>query len=144
MTHPPCITDVFVLSRWMCMEIGKINEGLVRDRKSLAALLLEQAPSAITKKGDSYVFDKPVIALLGQRLPGDLHRRLRLPILFFMSPDVPDSCWCMDPAAFDALVLLGEISSMRLLQDGKFWVSRAIVYAILRKYPTAVQLVMGP
>jgi hypothetical protein len=70
MTHPPCITDVFVLSRWMCMEIGKINEGLVRDRKSLAALLLEQAPSAITKKGDSYVFDKPVIALLGQRLPG--------------------------------------------------------------------------
>ncbi len=144
MTHPPRITDESVLSRWMGMEIGKINEGLVRDRKSLAVLLSEQTPSAITKKGDPYLFDKSVIALLGQRLPGELHRRIRLPILFFMSPDVPDSCWCMDPAAFDALVLLGEISSMRLLQDGKFWVSRAIVYAILRKYPTAVQLVMGP
>jgi len=144
MTHPPRITDEFVLSRWMSMEIGKINEGLVRDRKPLADLLLEQTPSAITKKGEPYSFDRSVLALLGQKLPGELHRRLRLPILFFMSPDVPDSCWCMDPAAFDALVHLGEISSMRLLQDGKFWVSRAIVYAILQRYPTAVQLVMGP
>lgn len=144
MTHPPRITDEFVLSRWMSMEIVKINEGLVRDRKSLAALLPEQKPSAITRKGESYLFDISVIALLGQRLPVELHRRLRLPILFFMSPDVPDSCWCMDSAAFDTLVLLGEISNMRLRQDEKFWVSRAIVYAILRRYPTAVQLVMGP
>jgi hypothetical protein len=31
---------------------------------------------------------------------------------------------------------------MRRLTDGKLWVSRAIVYAIMKKYPTAIQIVM--
>ena len=61
MTHPPRITDEFVLTRWMAMEIGKINEGLVRDRKSLAALLLENTPCSVTKKGDQYLFDRSII-----------------------------------------------------------------------------------
>jgi hypothetical protein len=60
-----------------------------------------------------------------------------------MSPDVPDSCWYADPAAFKTLMILDEISRMRTMEEGKFWVSRAIAYAIARKYPTAVQLVMG-
>jgi hypothetical protein len=29
------------------------------------------------------------------------------------------------------------------MEKEKFWVSRAIAFAIERKYPTAVQLVMG-
>ena len=69
--------------------------------------------------------------------------RLRLPMLFFMSPDVPDSCWCADAAAFETLMILGEISRLRTMEEGKFWVSRAIAYAIARKYPTVVQLLMG-
>jgi hypothetical protein len=60
-----------------------------------------------------------------------------------MSPDVPDSCWCADASAFEALMILGEISRMRTMEEGKFWFSRAISYAIARKYPTSVQLVMG-
>jgi uncharacterized protein (UPF0216 family) len=144
MTHPPRITDDFVLTRWMTMEIGKINEGLVRDRKSLAVLIREKTPGSVTKSGEPYFFDRNIITLLGQQVPEELHGRLRLPVLFFMSPDVPDSCWCMDPVAFEVLVLLGEISAMRTMQDGKFWVSRAIAYAIQRKYPTMIQLVMGP
>jgi hypothetical protein len=128
----------------MTMEIGKINEGLVRDRKSLAVLLLEKSPGSVTKSGEPFLFDRNIITLLGQRICGELPGRLRLPVLFFMSPDVPDSCWCMDPAAFEALILRGEISAMRTMQDGKFWVSRVIAYAIQRKYPTMIQLVMGP
>jgi uncharacterized protein (UPF0216 family) len=143
MAHPPRITDDFVLTRWMAMEIGKINEVLVRDRKSLAAFL-ETTPCSFTKKGEPYRFDRSIITPIGQNLPEELHNRLRLPILFFMSPDVPDSCWCMDSTAFDALVLPGEISSLRIREEGKFWVSRAITYAILRRYPTAVQMVVGP
>jgi hypothetical protein len=106
----------------MAMEIGKINEVLVRDRKSLAAFL-ETTPCSFTKKGEPYRFDRSIITPIGQNLPEELHNRLRLPILFFMSPDVPDSCWCMDSTAFDALVLLGEISSLRIREEGKFWVS---------------------
>jgi hypothetical protein len=49
MTHPPRITDESVLARWMSMEIGKINEGVVRDRKILSRLLDEEIPSATIK-----------------------------------------------------------------------------------------------
>jgi uncharacterized protein (UPF0216 family) len=98
MTHPPRITDESVLARWMSMEIGKINEGVVRDRKILSRLLDEEIPSATIKMVSRIFFDGNVIAVLGKGLPGELHTRLRLPMLFFMSSDVPDSCWCADAA----------------------------------------------
>jgi uncharacterized protein (UPF0216 family) len=144
MTHPPRITDESVLTRWMSMEIGKMNEGIVQDRKFLSVLLGEEAPRATTKKGEIYYFGKEVIATLGTKLPRELHARLKLPILFFLSPNVPDSCSCTDQTAFEALKLLGEIRELRTMQEGRWWVSRAIAYAIMHKYPTAVQLVMGP
>jgi len=56
MTHPPRITDESVLMRWMSMEIGRINEGVVKDRKSLSILLMEETPCAPTKKGNLYFF----------------------------------------------------------------------------------------
>jgi uncharacterized protein (UPF0216 family) len=126
------------------MEVGKMNEGTVKERKSLTVLLGEEAPRATTKKGEPYYFQKEVIAALGTKLPHEIHGRLKLPILFFLSPDVPDSCSCADEAAFDALRFIGEISEMRTMQQGRFWVSRAIAYAIMHTYPTAVQLVMLP
>lgn len=127
----------------MSIEIGKINEGVVRDRKTLFRLLEEETPCATSKNNEPYFFDRKVIAALGKVLPDELHTRFRLPLLFFMSPEVPDSCWCADAAAFEALILLGEISRLRTMEGGKFWVSRAIAYAIAGRYPTAVQIVMG-
>ena len=143
MTHPPRITDESVLVRWMGLEIAKMNEGVVSQRKSLAFLLAEKDPVSVTKKGDTYHFDLSVIATLGKALPEDLQRQLRLPVLFYSSPDVPDSCMCPDEAALAALQLLGEVSSLRMFEGSRFWVSRPIAYAIMKKYPTAVQIVMG-
>ena len=143
MTHPPRITDESVLVRWMGLEIAKMNEGVVTQRKSLAVLLAEKDPVSITKKGDTFSFDPGVIATLGKALPEDLRRRLRLPILFYASPDVADSCRCPDETALAALQLLGEVSALRTFEGGQFWVSRPIAYAMMKKYPTAVQIVMG-
>jgi len=143
MTHPPRISDESVLSRWMGIEIAKMNEGVVAQRKSLAALLAEKDPLSLTKKGDTFHFDPSVIATLGKALPEDLQRRLRLPILFYASPDVPDSCMCPDETALAAFQVLGEVSTLRTFEGGRFWVSRPIAYAIMKKYPTAVQIVMG-
>lgn len=143
MTHPPRITDESVLARWMALEIAKMNEGLVRERKSLAFLVREKDPVSVTKKGDAYHFDRSVIATLGKALPEDLQRYLRLPVLFYCSPDTPGSCSCPDAAALSAFQLLGEVSTLRTFDGGKFWVSRPIAYALMNKYPTAVQIVMG-
>jgi hypothetical protein len=126
----------------MGMEIGKINAGIVTSRKPLAVLLEEEVPSAMTKSEERYYFDRGAIIAFGEKLPRELHARLKLPILFFLSPDVPDSCSCSDEATFYALRHLGEISAMRTVQGGTFWVARPIVYAILKKYPTVVQIAM--
>jgi hypothetical protein len=72
-----------------------------------------------------------------------MHAQLRLPILFFASPDVADSFLCTDETAIKALRILGEISEMRTVHEGKCRVSRPIVYAIVRHVPPAVQIVMG-
>jgi len=143
MTSPPRIPDESVLQRWMRIEIAKMNGGVVTERKPLAALLAEETPAAVTRNGDPYHFDRTVIGVLGRSLPEDLHRKLRLPILFSCSPDTPGSCSCTDPAALETLRMLGEVSPMRTSHGGRFWVSRPIVLAIMQKYPTAVQIIMG-
>jgi uncharacterized protein (UPF0216 family) len=120
-----------------------MNEEVVSQRKSLAVLLAEESPVSITKKGDACHFDPSVIATLGKALPEDLQRQLRLPVLFYSSPDVPDSCMCPDETALAALQVLGEVSTLRMFEGGRFRVARPIAYAIMKKYPTAVQIVMG-
>ncbi|MDD1656483.1 MAG: DUF61 family protein [Methanomicrobiales archaeon] len=139
----PRITDEPVLSRWMSLEMGRINQGIVEVRKTLAELLREETPASVTKEGKEYRFRRDILLQMGEKLPGPLHRRLRLPLLFHFNPDVKDSCLLTDPAAVEALKILGEIGSLRQLRDGKLWMGRAIVYSLIRKYPTVVQMVMG-
>jgi hypothetical protein len=143
MTYPPRITDESVLNRWMGLEIARMNEGLVTVRKPLSVLLREERPSAVSRNGEPYYFEKTVIVSLGRSLPEDLHRQLKLPVLFYSSPNVPDSCSCADAPALAAIQLLGEVSTLRTMQGDRFWVSRPIAYAIMKKYPTAVQIVMS-
>ena len=82
MTQPSRITDESVFVRWMGLESTKMNEGPVKQRKSLAILLAEKDPVSITKKGDTSHFDPSVIGTLGKALQEDLQRQLRLPNLF--------------------------------------------------------------
>jgi uncharacterized protein (UPF0216 family) len=137
------ITDESVLSRWMSLEKGRINRGIVEVRMTLAELLTEGTPSSVTKEGKEYRFKRDLLRELGRRLPEPLHRRLRLPLLFHFDPDVKDSCLLTDPAAVEALQVLGEIGPPRQLRDGNLWVGRAIVNSLIRKYPVLVQMVMG-
>lgn len=143
MTHAPRITDESVLQRWIGIEVAKMNQGIVRERKRLSVLLAEETPQSVTKGGGPYSFDRSVLAALAAGLPEELHRQLRLPVFFYASPDTPDSCSCPDASALEAFQRLGEVSTLRTMQGDRFWVSRPIAYAILKKYPTAVQIVMG-
>jgi hypothetical protein len=47
-----------------------------------------------------------------------------------------------DPAALEALIILGEVSGMRRMRNGKLWLAKPIVYAIKERYPTAIQIMM--
>lgn len=137
------LSDDSVLMRWMRTEINKMNESIVFERKSLVQLLQEENPSTKTKAGKDHFFETSTLKNLGEKLPKNLQEKLKLPILFFFDNEVPDSCYLNDAYALEALQALGEISRLRTMQQGRLWVGRSIAYLIMKKYPTAVQIVMG-
>jgi uncharacterized protein (UPF0216 family) len=143
MTPTPQPSDESVLMRWMALEMGRINDGVVAERKRLSELIRDPKPSSITRGGKEFAFDKSIIRLLGERLPVSLHTRLKLPIIFYFDSSVEDSFFLTDSAALEALQLLGELSDMREMTRGRVWVGRAIVYAIIAKYPGVVQVMVG-
>ena len=87
MTHTPRITEESILARWIGLESAKMNEGMVKQRKSLAILLAKKNPVSITKKGDTSHFDPSVNRIPGKAPQEDLQTQLRLPVLFPTSPD---------------------------------------------------------
>jgi len=64
MTRRPRITEESVLTRWMGMEIARINDSVVAGRKTLALLLAEKNPKAKTKGGGEYHFSRETLAAL--------------------------------------------------------------------------------
>lgn len=134
--------DDSVLFRWMKLEMGRINDGIVAERPSLAALLAMDPPVATTRGGKEYHFSINILRELAKKLPEALHESLKLPILFYFDMQVPESCMLTDPAALEALIILGEVSGMRRMRNGKLWLAKPIVYAIKERYPTAVQIMM--
>lgn len=143
MPERPGSTDESVLIRWMRLELDRINAGIVVERKTLARLLREEHPAAKTKGGSVHTFDRNVLEHLGRRLPGILQEKLLLPILFHADMEVRGSVALTDSYAVHALQELGEISALRTIRNGKLWIARPIAYLLARKYPTAVQVMMG-
>jgi hypothetical protein len=141
-TIRPFVPDESALMRWMALEMGKVNNGVVSPGRRLSDLLSDDHPLAMTRNGTEFAFDRGVIRTLGENLPLRLHPLLKLPVIFLFNSTVPDSCLLTDEVAFEALQILGELSRFREFTGGKHWVGRAIVYAIMRRYPTAVQIMM--
>jgi uncharacterized protein (UPF0216 family) len=142
MTHRPPVSDERVMMRWMQLELARINRGLVTERKRLTDLLAEDRPAAVTKDGMEYRFDKEMLAEFASGIPEPLRRRLRMPVLFYCTADVPDSCMLTDESAVEVLQLKNEISALRSFEDGRLWVSKPIAFAIARRYPPLFQMVM--
>lgn len=143
MTYRPRITEETVLTRWMGMEIARINDSVVAGRKTLALLLTAENPRARTKGGGDYHFSREALAPLGAGLTEQTRNAPKLPIIFFFILDIRDSCYLIDETAVKALQDLGDLGFGRRLTNGRLWVARAIAYAIARKYPTAIQFAMA-
>jgi len=134
--------DESVLRRWMSLEMGKINDGVVSARVLLVSLLEMEKPMAVNRGGREHHFDREVIRKMGATLPVNLRASLKLPIIFYFDMEVPDSCMLADEVALAVLQELGDLSKERRMEGGRMWVARALVFALLRKYPTAVQIMM--
>ena len=142
MSLHPSAGDESTLMRWMRLEIGRINNGIVTERKRLSHLLREEQPSSVTRGGSQYNFDRETLRRLEQALPEEIQRQLRLPITFYFHSTVPDSFFLTDEAALLALRHLEEISPLRRMRGGRLWIAKPIVYTIVNRYPTAMQIMM--
>jgi uncharacterized protein (UPF0216 family) len=136
------LPDERVLTKWMALEMGRINDGVVAERRRLSDLLQEENPSAVTRKGKEYAFDQTMLRQLGQRLPEKFWSRLSLPVIFYFDSQVADSCLLTEPTALEAFQILHELSDLRTMTGGKLWVGRAIVYSLMTRYPTMIQIMM--
>jgi uncharacterized protein (UPF0216 family) len=138
----PELSDESVLRKWMAIEMGRINDGVVADRPRLSRLIISDRPEAVTRNGKEYRFDGATLRLLDEKLPPGLKEALKVPIIFYFDSNVADSCFLTDGVALESLQVLGELSRMRTMNEGKLWVGRAIVYSLMRKYPSVIQIMM--
>lgn len=136
-------TNESVLMKWMKLEIGRMNQGTVSERKVLYLLLKEKTPSTMIRAGTAYYFDTAALQRFGNHIPEQVQRKLAVPISFFFDIDVRNSYALNDTVAVEAFQWLGELSPLRELRNGRLWVAKPIVYALIRKYPSLVQIVVG-
>src|SRR5512139_2042674 len=136
------LSDESVLRKWMAIEMGRINDGVVVERPRLLTLITSDRPRAVTRGGKEYCFDRDTIHLLDEKLPPGLKAALKVPVIFYFDSNVADSCFLTDGVALECLQVLGELSRMRTMNEGRLWVGRAIVYSLMRKYPSFIQIMM--
>ena len=94
--------DERVLRRWISLEIGKMNDGVVSARVPLQELLDMEKPVAVTRGGKEHRFDRCVLQKISAMITPELCRTLKLPVVFYYAMEVSDSCMLSDPQAFTA------------------------------------------
>src|SRR3989440_9957655 len=68
------------LDRWISLELGRLNSGLVVETKSLTRLLGESDPACCTREGDLHPFDPQALARFASVLTREEADALRLPL----------------------------------------------------------------
>src|SRR2546430_11764470 len=68
------------LDRWISLELGRLNSGLVVEKKSLTHLLGKSDPACRTREGDLHPFDPQALARFASGLTRDEPDARRLPL----------------------------------------------------------------
>ncbi len=131
------------VDRWIAFELGRLNAGLVVEKKSLARLLGEATPTCRTREGDEHPFDRAALERLAGVLAPDDVAALRLPITLLVSGDSADSAILADPLAAKALRAVEKFDRAFPFRDGRMIVPHSLAVDIVRRHGGAVQLAFG-
>src|SRR5256712_10726300 len=88
--------------RWISFELGRLNAGLVVEKKSLSRLLAEPEPACRTREGDPHPFERTALDRYAAVLTRDEADDLRLPLTLVASAD-SDSPYLTDELGAKAL-----------------------------------------
>ena len=130
------------IDRWIAFELGRLNAGLVVEKKSLSRLLQEAEPSSRTREGDPHPFEREALTRLAAVLTTEEAADLRLPLTLTLHGD-SDEAILTDAIGAKALRALEKFDRAFPFRDGRMAVPHSLAVDIARRYGGVVQLAFG-
>jgi uncharacterized protein (UPF0216 family) len=128
--------------RWISFELGRLNAGLVVEKRTLARLLAEPEPACRTREGDPHPFERKALdryaAVLTREEAGDL----RLPLTLVASAD-SDSAYLTDELGAKALRAVEKFDRAFPFRDGRMALPHSLAVDLVRRHGGVLQLAFG-
>src|SRR5467141_1496727 len=128
------------MDRWISFELGRLNAGLVVEKKSLSRLLAEPRPTFRTRQGDGHPVDPAALARLASVLSRDDADAIRLPLTLIVSTDLGDSAYLTDGLGAKALRAIERFDRAFPFRDGRMALPHSLAMALVRRLGGAVQV----
>ena len=127
------------IDRWISFELGRLNAGLVVEKKSLTRLLAEPEPACRTREGDPHPFERTALERLAAVLTRDEAQSLRLPLTLLVSGE-SDSAYLTDELGAKALRAVEKFDRAFPYRDGRMALPHSLAVDLVRRSGGAVQL----
>ena len=125
--------------RWISFELGRLNAGLVIEKKSLAQLLAEPEPACRTREGDPHPFERAALERFAAVLTREETNSLRLPLTLVVSGD-SDSAYLTDELGAKALRAVEKFDRAFPFRDGRMALPHSLAVDLVQRHGGAVQL----
>jgi uncharacterized protein (UPF0216 family) len=139
-------TDVVApgsFDRWISFELGRLNAGLVVEKKSLSRLLAEPRPACRTREGDEHPFEPSALARLAAVLTEPERDAIRLPLTLFVSTGLEDSVYLTDEPGAKALRAIEGFDRAFPFREGRMVLPHSLALDLVRRHGGVLQLAFG-
>lgn len=126
-------------SRWVGLELGRLNAGLVTEKKSLARLLEEPEPACRTRDGELHPFEPQALARFAAVLTEDEAAALRLPLTLLVLGD-SDEVRLTDELGAKALKTIEKFDRAFPFRDGRMSLPHSLAVDLVRRHGGVLQL----
>ncbi len=131
------------MDRWIALELGRINAGLVVQRKTLAQLRAESRPACATREGAEHAFDRAALDRLAAILTPAEAEALRLPITLFATGDLEAHVYLAEEVAAKALRGLEKYGAAFPFRGGRMYLPHSLAIDLVHRSGGTVQLAFG-
>lgn len=131
------------IDRWISLELGRLNAGLVVERKSLARLRQETRPTCRTREGEEHAFEPGALERLAHVLNDRDTQALRLPITLFVTGDLADSAYLSEELAAKAVRAVEGFGPAFPYREGRMYLPHSLAVDLVRRSGGTIQLAFG-
>jgi uncharacterized protein (UPF0216 family) len=128
------------IDRWISLELGRLNAGLVVEKKSLVRLLAEPEPACRTREGDVHPFERAALDRLAAVLTRAEAEAIRLPLTLVVSGDSDDSAYLTDEIGAKALRAIEKFDRAFPFRDGRMALPHSLAVDLVRRHGGVLQL----